>query len=40
VLRIVVVRGNAGAMEIIVQVLNLLISREEHKTAAPLGYGG
>jgi hypothetical protein len=39
VLRIVIVRGDARAVEIIVQVLNLLISREEHKTAASLGYG-
>jgi hypothetical protein len=39
VLRVVVVRGDAGAIEIVIQVLNLLISREEHKTAASLGDG-
>jgi hypothetical protein len=39
VLRVVVVRGDARAIEIVVQVLDLLISREEHKTAASLGDG-
>jgi hypothetical protein len=38
VLRIVIVGGDAGAVEIIVQVLNLLISREEHKTATSPGH--